>query len=167
MSETCIIQELIPHVDKTCRTIAAREGRAIHGWSMGGSGALKFAFKYPELFGSAVAYGPGMTGSDTMKTKYSAVLQKMFGGDPERYEQEAFWTWIRKNADRARGQVAVRVVVGAKDVSLGDSRGIRALLDDLNFPHDYEEVPDVPHRPLQLYPLAGLRSFRFSARQFK
>jgi enterochelin esterase-like enzyme len=167
MSETCIVKELIPHVDKTYRTIAAREGRAIHGWSMGGSGALKFAFKHPELFGSAVAYGPGMTDSDTMKAKYSAVLHKMFAGDVRRYEEEAFWTWMRKNADRARGQVAVRVVVGTKDVSLGDSRKIHALLGELNFPHDYEEVPDVPHDPMKLYPLAGLRSFQFSAQQFK
>lgn len=167
LSETCIIQELIPHVDKTYRTIATRGGRAIHGWSMGGSGALKFAFKYPELFSSAVANGPGMTSGDTMKAKYSPVLNKMFAGDVQRYEDEMFWTWIRKNAERARGRLAVRVVVGTKDVSLGDSRGVHALLDEVKFPHDYEEVPGIPHRPLELYPLAGLRSLQFTARQFK
>lgn len=167
MSETCIIHELIPHVDKTYRTIPTRAGRAIHGWSMGGAGALKFAFKHPDLFSSVVANGPGMTDSQTMQAKYNAVLLKMFGGDARRYEQEAFWTWIRKNTDRARGQLAVRVVIGTKDASLGDARKIHALLDELNFPHEFEEVPDVPHRPMQLYPLAGLRSLQFSARQFR
>ena len=36
--------------------IATPEGRSIEGMSMGANGALKLAFKYPELFHSVVAY---------------------------------------------------------------------------------------------------------------
>ena len=36
--ETVIIKELIPHIDRTYRTVARREGRAIEGSSMGGFG---------------------------------------------------------------------------------------------------------------------------------
>src|SRR5204863_8096931 len=54
MMETTVIQELIPHIDATYRTVATSGGRAIQGESMGGMGSLKFAFKYPELFSSAV-----------------------------------------------------------------------------------------------------------------
>ncbi|MDB5295474.1 MAG: putative esterase, partial [Phycisphaerales bacterium] len=36
LPETTIVRELIPHVDATYRTIAARGGRAIQGVSMGG-----------------------------------------------------------------------------------------------------------------------------------
>ena len=48
--EDCMINDLIPHVDATYRTIAAREGRAINGLSMGGYGALMLGLKHPDMF---------------------------------------------------------------------------------------------------------------------
>ena len=48
--EDYIIKDLIPHVDKTYRTIDHREGRAINGLSMGGYGAILLGLKHPELF---------------------------------------------------------------------------------------------------------------------
>ena len=54
MGETVFIRELIAHVDRTVRTVASRNGRAVMGFSMGGQGAIKFALKYPGRFGSAV-----------------------------------------------------------------------------------------------------------------
>jgi enterochelin esterase-like enzyme len=49
--ETVIVKDLIPHIDATYRTIAAREGRAVNGFSMGGFGAAHLGFKYPDVFG--------------------------------------------------------------------------------------------------------------------
>ncbi|MCI0540314.1 MAG: hypothetical protein L0Z50_34355 [Verrucomicrobiales bacterium] len=46
--ETVVVQELVPHMDATFRTIARREGRLIEGFSMGGYGAARLGFKYPE-----------------------------------------------------------------------------------------------------------------------
>ncbi|MEK6239190.1 MAG: esterase family protein, partial [Planctomycetales bacterium] len=43
MTESMIIRELIPRIDRRYRTIASRAGRAVHGFSMGASGSLKFA----------------------------------------------------------------------------------------------------------------------------
>lgn len=37
--ETMFIEELIPHIDRSFRTQAKREGRVIEGFSMGGYGA--------------------------------------------------------------------------------------------------------------------------------
>ncbi len=45
MAETMIIKELIPHLDAKYRTIAAREGRGLAGFSMGGGGAVRLALK--------------------------------------------------------------------------------------------------------------------------
>lgn len=50
-SETMIIKELIPFIDANYNTLASKEGRAVHGFSMGGYGALYFGTKYPEMFG--------------------------------------------------------------------------------------------------------------------
>src|SRR5436190_1973452 len=60
MAEPLVAKELIGHIDQTFRTIASPDGRAISGMSMGGNGSLKFAFKYPELFSSAVAFAPAL-----------------------------------------------------------------------------------------------------------
>jgi len=54
--ETYIAKELIAHVDATYRTIAARDGRAIAGVSMGGFGAWSLALRHPELFAAAASH---------------------------------------------------------------------------------------------------------------
>ena len=57
--ETFHIKELIPWGDATFATTGQPSGRAISGFSMGGFGALKYAAKYPELFGSVSSHsGP-------------------------------------------------------------------------------------------------------------
>jgi|JI10StandDraft_1071094.scaffolds.fasta_scaffold54689_2 S-formylglutathione hydrolase FrmB len=45
-----LTKDLIEHVDKTYRTIAKREARALLGVSMGGYGALHTAFTRPEVY---------------------------------------------------------------------------------------------------------------------
>jgi S-formylglutathione hydrolase FrmB len=48
--ETSVVDELIPHIDQTYHTLAARWGRCAEGYSMGGRGSTRLALKYPELF---------------------------------------------------------------------------------------------------------------------
>ena len=45
-----ITKDLIAHVDANFRTVAAREGRAINGLSMGGYGALTLGLRHPDLY---------------------------------------------------------------------------------------------------------------------
>ena len=49
------LREFMPFIEKTYRVRPGRAGRAIGGISMGGYGALRFAFAYPELFSSVSA----------------------------------------------------------------------------------------------------------------
>ena len=51
--EDFFFQEFIPHIDKTFRTIASKEGRAIAGLSMGGGGSFVYAQRHPEMFNAA------------------------------------------------------------------------------------------------------------------
>ncbi len=48
--EDYFFREFIPYIDKTYRTIASKEGRAIAGLSMGGGGATVYAQRHPEVF---------------------------------------------------------------------------------------------------------------------
>ena len=54
--EDVIIKDLIPHVDKTYRTIGNWHARGIAGLSMGGFGAMKFALRYPQMFIFAASF---------------------------------------------------------------------------------------------------------------
>ena len=57
--ETFQIDELIPWVDATFRTVPEQAGRAVSGFSMGGFGALKYIAKYSDKFASVSAHsGP-------------------------------------------------------------------------------------------------------------
>jgi S-formylglutathione hydrolase FrmB len=49
------LQEFMPYVERRYRVRPGRQGRAITGVSMGGYGALRFAFAHPELFSSVSA----------------------------------------------------------------------------------------------------------------
>jgi S-formylglutathione hydrolase FrmB len=54
--EDMITDEFIPMIESTTRAEGTRSGRAISGISMGGYGALKLAFKHPDLFSSVSAH---------------------------------------------------------------------------------------------------------------
>ena len=48
------IQEFVPYIDGTYRTLADREHRAVVGYSMGGFGAMVLPMKHPEMFSVSV-----------------------------------------------------------------------------------------------------------------
>lgn len=58
--ETAIAVRLIAAVDREFPTLPSRDSRAISGLSMGGYGALRLAFKYPDRFGAVAALSPGL-----------------------------------------------------------------------------------------------------------
>ena len=56
MYQDMVTKDLVDHIDRTYRTIAKREGRALLGVSMGGYGALNIAFSRPEVFGAVATH---------------------------------------------------------------------------------------------------------------
>jgi diacylglycerol O-acyltransferase/trehalose O-mycolyltransferase len=54
--ETYHVGELVPWIDATYRTIAARRGRAIAGLSMGGYGALSYAARHPGTYAATASF---------------------------------------------------------------------------------------------------------------
>ncbi len=90
MSETMIIKEPIPHIDKEYRTVASHPGRSITGMSMGGFGCLHLAFKYPEMFCSVVSYAAALMEPAELDAaaRSPSILTNMFGGDASRFKAE-------------------------------------------------------------------------------
>jgi enterochelin esterase-like enzyme len=58
--ESAIIRDLIPEVERHFHVSSDRDNRLIGGLSMGGYGAMRFALKYPELFGAAALLSPAI-----------------------------------------------------------------------------------------------------------
>jgi S-formylglutathione hydrolase FrmB len=128
MSESIIIQELIPFVDSNFRTIPFRGGRAIEGFSMGGFGAVKFALEYPELFCSAVSYG----GS---------------GFDADGNTFESVYTIVTANKSVLETyDVRIRLVRGENDGTPNDNQAVKDFLDSQGITVEYETaVPNTAH----------------------
>ena len=55
-----LIDAIIPYVDKTYRTMADREHRALGGLSRGGGWTLEIGFEHPGLFGSLGLHSPAI-----------------------------------------------------------------------------------------------------------
>jgi hypothetical protein len=58
--ETYLVDELIPCIDRTLCTLAAREHRALAGKSSGGFGALRLAMKHPGQFAAVACHSGDM-----------------------------------------------------------------------------------------------------------
>lgn len=54
------LSEFMPFIETQYRVLRDRRHRGVTGLSMGGYGALRFAFSHPELFGSVSAQSPAL-----------------------------------------------------------------------------------------------------------
>ena len=165
-AETLIVKELIPHIDQRFRTVTNSSGRALHGYSMGGTGALKLAFKYPQMFGSVVAYGAILGDATEFKKHLGKVYAQMFGNEPKRFAENDPFALAERNAERIRDRVAIRIVIGTKDEFLPRHRALREKLQQMKIQNSYEEVRGAGHKKDDLYEPAALGGFEFSAKAF-
>lgn len=164
--ESSIIKDLIPHIDATFRTIATREGRMIEGFSMGGSGAAKFGFKYPELFGSISIFAGALHTADTLGGRNGDMLETVYGGRENFDAQSNPWLFAEKNADAVRSRTAVRITVGGKDPLQRTNTAFHELLNRLKIEHEFAVIDGAPHAPAPLYAGLGDRNWEFYRKAF-
>ena len=144
--EDYIFKDLVPVIDTTYRTIAARHARAIGGLSMGGYGAMKFALKYPNLFAFAGSFSGVQTVAHDPDSKlpfgekYIQQLLEIFGppSGPARAANDVFAL-----ADKAIPAALPYfwITCGTADSLLESNREFVALLQRRKIAYRYEEVP--------------------------
>jgi len=80
-----LLNDLIPFVDKSYRTFADREHRAMAGLSMGGFLTVNTVFEHPETFAYIGAFSGGMrvSATDDINTFYHGTL-----GDPSAFNKK-------------------------------------------------------------------------------
>jgi S-formylglutathione hydrolase FrmB len=148
--EDFFIREFIPYIESHYRVRAERQYRGIGGVSMGGYGSLRFAFRYPQMFGSVSAHSAalvanlpagGMTGYQG--AMLSRVLGTAFGSPPDAayWNQNSPFTLV-KNAPRPSG-LKIYFDCGTED-EYGFNAGAQAfhdLLDAHHIPNEFHLYP--------------------------
>ena len=157
MVESMIIEELIPRIDGRYRTISSRAGRAVHGFSMGASGALKFAIKYPNLFCAAVAYGGGAIELETATSPFILnILERNLGSDPELIRQNNTYHFLEANHEQIRRDRIRFLLICGEDDSWKDSAvSFQAALRGKNIACQLTLVPAIGHNLQALSAAAG------------
>jgi endo-1,4-beta-xylanase len=151
--ESVIIKELIPHVDRTYRTITRREMRAVEGYSMGGYGAAHLGFKYPDVFGIVGVMAGALI--EPRESVQPGIFQKMYGGDRDYVKANDPFELVRRNADAIRGRTTVRIAVGDQDRLRVRDQAFHERLEELKIAHEYELVPGVGHSSALFYKTLG------------
>lgn len=148
--EDFLIREFLPFIEGRYRVRAERRYRGISGVSMGGYGALRLAFRYPELFGSVSAHSaalveklPGTDVSDPREEALAQILGPAFGSPFDRafWERQSPFT-LARNAPRPRG-LRIYFDCGTED-EFGFDAGAEAfhnLLLSRGIPHEFHLYP--------------------------
>lgn len=159
--ETVVVQELLPHVDRTFRTLPGRQHRILEGFSMGGFGAARLGLKHPDRFGtvSVLAGGPMDLDFEGPRTRANpaeraSILKNVFGGDLEKFRAQHPLTIAKAYAADKKPAIKMRVAVGSRDFTAALNRSYSDFLRERKIEHTWTIVPQVGHDTLAL--LKGL-----------
>lgn len=148
MSETLIIHELIPYIDKTYHTIAERKGRCIEGHSMGGRGATRLAMKYPTMFCSMFSQAGNVprTLESFDPSRPDTYPNNYLGPDKQNYIENDAFELLMKNLSIIKDKLRIQLWCGTKDMShLVTVRDFHQALLTAGVDHTYLEAEGLGH----------------------
>ncbi|MFN9985624.1 MAG: alpha/beta hydrolase-fold protein [Pirellula sp.] len=170
--EAMIIKELVPHIDTTYRTIAARDGRLLDGYSMGGYGSARLGFKYTDLFKGVSIMGGGPLQPELVQAprasrqRATEVLQKVYGGDQEYFRSVSPRRLAEQNAEAIKGDSIIRLVCGDQDETYNNNLAFHEHLDKLQIPHTWTALEGVDHNPMKTIEALGDSNWNFYRKVF-
>jgi enterochelin esterase-like enzyme len=168
--ETVVVRDLLSHVDATFRTVPRRDGRILEGFSMGGRGAGRLGFGYPELFASVSMLAAGPLDADFMGPQAQSnpamrarIFEAVWGNDLDHYRADgpAAIATAQQSVLRGEMRLRLRIAVGEADFVLADNEDLTAHLRTLQIAHDFTVVPGVGHQTLPLLTALGEEGWAF------
>ena len=146
------LREFIPHIEASYRVRVGRQGRAISGVSMGGYGALRFAFAHPEMFSAVSAQSAALLTARPEELDAAArtgaplgkVLAAVFGNpiDVSHWNENNPLALAKRNSATVR-KLAIYLNCGQDD-NYGFEKGAAALhqiLQKEGVKHEYHSYP--------------------------
>ena len=146
------VREFAPYIEKKYRVVPGREGRAITGISMGGYGALRFAFAYPEMFSAVSAQSAALmmfspeelNAAAESRMPVMSALGPVFGNPLDRAHWRANDPFVLEKKNRAALKgMAIYFNCGQSD-DYGFDKGAAALDKQLKAEgtaHEYRPYP--------------------------
>lgn len=169
--ESMIVKDLVPHIDATYRTIATREGRMLDGFSMGGYGAARLGFKFPDMFRAVSMLGAGPLDPDFERTPRAnprsrdGLLERVYG-DRAYFREVSPWELATRNADAIRKDTLLRVAVGDRDGTFALNEDFHEHLEKLKIPHEWTPLEGIEHDPMKTLEALGDRQWAFYRKAF-
>ena len=155
--EDFFIKEFVPAIEKRYRAGGSRAARAIGGFSMGGYGALRFAFKYPQMFAAVAVHSAALF--EDLPGDVTALFGmnfRAFGSplDRDYWKRNTPFALARASANLTQLQVYL-------DCGLQDDYGFDAGTKVLHQILDQKKIPNQFH----LYP--GGHNWQYVADHFE
>jgi len=146
------LQEFMPQIEAKYRIRGGRAGRAVSGVSMGGYGALRFAFAHPELFSAVSSQSAALItespqqldGASQTGVPILNVLSPVFGKpiDARHWNENNPLVLAKRNPAELRN-LAIYFNCGQND-DYGFEKGAAALNEELvkeHVKHEYHPYP--------------------------
>ena len=146
------LREFIPYIETHYSIRRERSSRAITGVSMGGYGALHFAFAHPELFSAVSAQSAALitdsphdlSSAERTGTPLARMLAGVFGNpiDEAHWNQNSLFVLAKKNRTQLEG-LAIYFNCGSSD-EFGFEKGAAELHRQLQaegVKHEYHLYP--------------------------
>jgi S-formylglutathione hydrolase FrmB len=149
--EDFFIKEFIPQMEKKYRADGTRATRGITGVSMGGYGALRLAFKYPDEFAAVSAQMPALI-ADLPKDftaggpgSPGSLMGDAFGSPFSRayFERNNVFYFARNDSAASLKRMKIYFNVGSND-DYGFEQGAQQLdqlLNSRGIPHEFHIYP--------------------------
>lgn len=175
--ESLIVFDLLPHLRRTLPVSGERQQTFIGGWSMGGLGSLRIAFKHPHIFAGVAALEPAIEPDLSWKDvglyvkfwRPETVLQPMFGApiDLDYWAANNPATIAKKEPGRLLN-LAIYLDVGDQDMLYLDegTEFLHRILFDAGIGHEYRLVRGGDHVGPSLLPRM-LDALAFVGRQIQ
>lgn len=154
--ETFIVEDLISYMRENYNVAPGREGTLITGVSMGGMGAIRIAFKHPDIFQAVAGMEPGIEPATAFEDiqlrdrfwRSPALFAEVYGNPVD----EAFWknnnpANIAAASPDALIDLAIYLEAGDQDLFFlhHGTEFLHRVLFDAGISHEYRLVRGAEH----------------------
>jgi len=171
--EDFLEKEFMPQMEKKYRADATRATRGVTGVSMGGYGALRLAFKYPDQFAAVSAQMPALMTDIPKELAVGGpgspgdMMGEVFGNPFDRayFDRNNVFAFARTDSVASLKRMKIYFDVGNND-DYGFEQGAQALdklLTARGVPHEFHIYPGRHDAEFVLRHFADVMQFQWSA----
>jgi enterochelin esterase-like enzyme len=145
--ENMIFKEFIPFIDKTLKTRAEKEFRAVAGLSMGGYGSLIWSLHHPDMFSACAAFSAGVfTDQEIIEMgdeAYDNLLHEIYGPKDMKARLTEHWkknsvlelmsTMEKEEIEKVRYYIDC----GDDDFLYRGNSNLHIIMRERGIPHEY------------------------------